>query len=68
VLRVQGSLQPLFDKDDPHDPVNRRISIIVMNRDAEDRFFGKRPGADGFNAAASAPRRRRALNFASAAR
>jgi chemotaxis protein MotB len=21
--------------------VNRRISIIVMNRDAEDRFFGK---------------------------
>jgi chemotaxis protein MotB len=24
---------------DPLSPVNRRISIIVMNRDAEDRFF-----------------------------
>jgi chemotaxis protein MotB len=43
VLRVQGlaSSAP-FNKDDPLDPQNRRISIIVMNRDAEDRVF--RPG------------------------
>ena len=40
VLRVQGlaSSQP-FNRDDPVDPQNRRISIIVMNRDAEDRVF-----------------------------
>jgi len=42
VLRVQGlASSSLFDKNDPLSPVNRRISIIVMNRDAEDRFFGK---------------------------
>ncbi|MDH4393164.1 MAG: flagellar motor protein MotB [Aquabacterium sp.] len=45
VLRVQGlaSSQP-FNRDDPLDPENRRISIIVMNRDAEDHFY--RPTAD----------------------
>jgi chemotaxis protein MotB len=45
VLRVQGlaSSQP-FNRDMPDDPQNRRISIIVMNRDAEDRFY--RPTAD----------------------
>ncbi len=45
VLRVQGlaSSQP-FNRDEPTDPQNRRISIIVMNRDAEDRFY--RPTAD----------------------
>jgi chemotaxis protein MotB len=44
VLRVLGlaSSQP-FNPADPNDPQNRRISIIVMNRDAEDRFL--RPGA-----------------------
>jgi len=42
VLRVQGlASSSLFDKDDPLSPVNRRISIIVMNHDAEDRFFGR---------------------------
>ncbi|MBW8828493.1 MAG: flagellar motor protein MotB [Burkholderiales bacterium] len=42
VLRVQGlASSALFDKDDPLSPVNRRISIIVMNREAEDRFFGR---------------------------
>jgi len=25
----------LFDKDDPLNPINRRISIIVMNKQAE---------------------------------
>jgi chemotaxis protein MotB len=45
VLRVQGlaSSQP-FKREDPLDPQNRRISIIVMNREAEDRFY--RPTAD----------------------
>ena len=40
VLRVQGlaSSRPLPDTDSLS-PTNRRISIIVMNRDAEDRFF-----------------------------
>ncbi|MEK8048923.1 flagellar motor protein MotB [Ideonella sp. DXS22W] len=44
VLRVLGlaSSQP-FNPADPNDPQNRRISIIVMNRDAENRFL--RPGA-----------------------
>jgi len=42
VLRVQGlaSSKPLEDND-PLSPTNRRISIIVMNRDAEDRFFSR---------------------------
>ncbi|MFM9914534.1 MAG: flagellar motor protein MotB [Rhizobacter sp.] len=44
VLRVQGlaSSRPLPDTD-PLSPTNRRISIIVMNRDAEDRFFNNLP-------------------------
>ena len=42
MLRVQGlASSVLLDKDDPASPTNRRISIIVMNRDAEDRLFGK---------------------------
>lgn len=45
VLRVQGlaSSNP-FDRDQPDSPANRRISIIVMNREAEERFF--RPGTE----------------------
>jgi chemotaxis protein MotB len=44
VLRVQGlaSSQP-FTPDDPASPANRRISIIVMNRDAQDRVFRTDP-------------------------
>jgi len=40
-LRVQGlaASSPL-EAADPLAPANRRISIIVMNRDAENRFFG----------------------------
>ncbi len=34
--RVVGlSSSVLFDKQDPRDPINRRISIIVMTREAE---------------------------------
>jgi chemotaxis protein MotB len=41
VLRVQGlASSNLIEPNDPRNPVNRRISIIVMNRDAEDRLFG----------------------------
>lgn len=40
VLRVQGlAASMLYEKDDPMSPLNRRISIIVMNRAAEDRIF-----------------------------
>jgi chemotaxis protein MotB len=44
VLRVQGlaSSQPL-ETTDPRAASNRRISIIVMNRDAEDRMFRTAP-------------------------
>jgi chemotaxis protein MotB len=46
VLRVQGlaSSSP-FDPNDRFNPANRRISITVMNREAEERFFlrGGRP-------------------------
>lgn len=36
VLRVVGlSSSVLFDKDEPLNPINRRISIIVMNKKAE---------------------------------
>ncbi|HEX8874281.1 MAG TPA: flagellar motor protein MotB [Nitrosospira sp.] len=37
MMRVVGlSAAVLFDKDDPFNPVNRRISIIVMSRKAEE--------------------------------
>jgi chemotaxis protein MotB len=55
VLRVQGLAASVpFEKNDPAAPVNRRISIIVMNRDAEDRFF-RADASDSTAAAASAP-------------
>jgi chemotaxis protein MotB len=51
VLQVQGlASSNLMDPADPKNPVNRRISIIVMNREAEDRMFGNNP-----EEAASAP-------------
>jgi len=40
VLRVQGlASSVLFDKTAPESPANRRISVIVMNREAEDRLL-----------------------------
>ncbi|HEY9108857.1 MAG TPA: motility protein MotB, partial [Roseateles sp.] len=37
MLRVQGlAASKLLDAKDPNGALNRRISIIVMNRDAED--------------------------------
>ncbi len=44
VLRVMGlAFSRPFNPQDNRDPQNRRISIIVMNRDAEDRFFKTAP-------------------------
>ena len=47
VLRVQGlaSSNP-FDRKDPAAPANRRISIVVMTRAAEDRLFRTAPEPD----------------------
>lgn len=37
VMRVVGLASTvLLDKDDPQNPINRRISIVVMNREAEE--------------------------------
>ena len=57
VLRVQGlAASSPFERDDPNAPVNRRISIIVMNRDAEDRMFRSEPEpGPGAGAAAAVP-------------
>jgi chemotaxis protein MotB len=42
VLRVLGlASSSLFDDKDPNNPVNRRISIIVMNQEAESRLSRK---------------------------
>jgi chemotaxis protein MotB len=40
VLRIQGlAASAPYDRKDPGSPANRRISITVMNRDAEERVF-----------------------------
>jgi chemotaxis protein MotB len=61
VLRIQGlAASNPFDRKDPGAPTNRRISIIVMTREAEERVFlstpeaAPEPGADGATADASA--------------
>ncbi len=47
VLRVQGlaSANP-FDRTDPGAPSNRRISVVVMTREAEERVFAATPLGD----------------------
>jgi chemotaxis protein MotB len=58
VLRVQGLASSLpIDAADARAPANRRISVIVMNREAEDRMFRTAPEvAEALGAeAASAP-------------
>jgi chemotaxis protein MotB len=58
-MRVQGLAASVpFDKNDPLAPVNRRISIIVMNRDAEDRVTqgdGQEPVASAASAVPAVP-------------
>ena len=59
VLRVQGlAASNPFDRKDPTAPANRRISIVVMTRDAEDRVFRsgvERPAPPGTAAPENAP-------------
>jgi chemotaxis protein MotB len=44
VLRVQGlAASSLYDPGQPLNPINRRISIIVMNSDAQDRLQDTEP-------------------------
>ena len=54
VLRVVGmaSIVP-FDKDDPYNPINRRISIVVLNRETEQAMLsdGKTVNAEDVAAA-----------------
>ena len=47
LLRVEGlaASRPI-DETNPTAPTNRRISILVMNRDAEERFFDLEPRID----------------------
>jgi chemotaxis protein MotB len=58
ILIVQGlASSNLFIAAEPTNPMNRRISIIVMNRDAEDRLLKLLPNqgeADAGEAAAAA--------------
>ena len=47
VLRVQGlAASQLLKREQPDDPTNRRISIVVMTREAEDAVF-KSQAVDG---------------------
>jgi chemotaxis protein MotB len=56
MLRIQGLADSRpFDDKDPRAPTNRRISIIVMNREAEDRFFGHDAAAQAAEEAAAEP-------------
>jgi len=52
ILRVQGLAASIpYERDNPLSPLNRRISITVMNRDAQDRMYAAMDPAP----AASAP-------------
>ncbi|WP_334131993.1 OmpA family protein, partial [Silanimonas lenta] len=42
IARVVGTASTvLFDQENPTNPINRRISIIVMNKAAEDAALGR---------------------------
>jgi len=48
VLRVQGlAASQLLKREQPDDPANRRISIVVMTREAEDAIFKSQPADNG---------------------
>ena len=54
MLRVQGlASSKLLDSTQPNSPVNRRISIIVMNRDAEDAVLKNLPDDEDSSSAQS---------------
>lgn len=47
MLRVVGlASRILFDKDDPANPINRRISIIVMNKRTEEALMRDGSGVE----------------------
>jgi chemotaxis protein MotB len=53
IMRVQGLASiALIEPNDPQSPANRRISIIVMNREAEERISGGEPSLADLAAAA----------------
>jgi chemotaxis protein MotB len=55
MLLVQGmASSKLFVPEEPQSPLNRRISIIVMNREAEDRLLKIGPGQSDADLAAAA--------------
>jgi len=61
VMRVVGLASTvLYDKQDPYNPINRRISIVIMNKRTEEAILadGKQvdvEGAEAVEEAASAP-------------
>jgi chemotaxis protein MotB len=56
MARVVGvSDSVLFDKENPTNPINRRISIIVMNKATEDAALGRNEASAGAEAATDAP-------------
>jgi chemotaxis protein MotB len=57
VLRVQGlASSVLFAAAEPRSPANRRISIVVMNREAEERALrGGPPAAEGEGGRSASP-------------
>lgn len=56
VLRVQGlAASNLFDRRDPAAPSNRRISIVVMTREAEEAVFRTMPSLPEEEEAEAAP-------------
>jgi chemotaxis protein MotB len=66
MLRVQGLASSVpFDAAAPNGAVNRRISIIVMNREAEQRFLNIEPGAQPAGAPESAEPAPRSVPLAS---
>jgi chemotaxis protein MotB len=69
MLRVQGLADSaLLQIKDPTHPMNRRISIIVMNREAEDRFFRTDPEPEPEPESAEAPNTSVVVNPAPSAR
>lgn len=56
ILRVVGLSSAIqFDKNDPYNPINRRISIIVMNKQAEEAVMQESASAPPSDAAVPPP-------------
>jgi chemotaxis protein MotB len=56
VARVMGlASSVLLDEENPTSPSNRRISITIMTREAEERLLGARRGSDAATPESAAP-------------